>query len=177
LIPNESPGESLDSIPYLSLTHNLNDDNDRHRVVDTNDRYLRKITTGQAATETGKTLSTGFDIAVASECMAVLALSNDLPDMQRRLGKMVIGDSKSGDPITCDDIGATGSLAILMKDAIKPNLMQTLEVISSASLILLCSLANFINFLREHPYSFTLVLLLTSLTEIHRFSPTRLLLN
>lgn len=102
--------------------------NNRHRVVDTNDRYLRKITTGQAATETGKTLSTGFDIAVASECMAVLALATDLPDMQRRLGKMVIGDSRSGEPITCDDIGATGSLAILMKDAIKPNLMQTLEV-------------------------------------------------
>ena len=100
----------------------------RHRVVDTNDRYLRKITTGQAATESGRTLSTGFDIAVASECMAVLALSNDLPDMRDRLGKMVIGESKAGVPITCDDIGATGSLAILMKDAIKPNLMQTLEV-------------------------------------------------
>lgn len=56
----------------------------RHRVVDTNDRYLRKITTGQAATETGKTLSTGFDIAVASECMAVLALATDLPDMRNR---------------------------------------------------------------------------------------------
>ncbi|SCV66994.1 BQ2448_5640 [Microbotryum intermedium] len=98
-----------------------------HRVVDTNDRYLRKITTGLAATENGKTLDTGFDIAVASECMAVLALSNDLPDMRDRLGKMVIGESRKGDPITCDDIGATGSLAILMKDAIKPNLMQTLE--------------------------------------------------
>lgn len=56
----------------------------RHRVVDTNDRYLREITTGQAATESGKTLQTGFDIAVASECMAVLALSNDLPDMRNR---------------------------------------------------------------------------------------------
>ncbi|KDE06679.1 C-1-tetrahydrofolate synthase, cytoplasmic [Microbotryum lychnidis-dioicae p1A1 Lamole] len=98
-----------------------------HRVVDTNDRYLRKITTGLATTESGKTLDTGFDIAVASECMAVLALSNDLPDMRDRLGKMVIGESRKGDPITCDDIGATGSLAILMKDAIKPNLMQTLE--------------------------------------------------
>ncbi|KAI5479334.1 hypothetical protein MNV49_003853 [Pseudohyphozyma bogoriensis] len=98
-----------------------------HRVVDTNDRYLREITIGQSATEKGFTLKTGFDIAVASECMAVLALSNDLADMRERLGRMVIGQSKGGDPITCDDIGATGSLAILMKDAIKPNLMQTLE--------------------------------------------------
>lgn len=99
----------------------------RNRVVDTNDRYLRKITTGLAKTEQGRTLETGFDIAVASETMAVLALSNDLPDMRERLGRMVIGESKSGEPITCDDIGCTGSLAILMKDAIKPNLMQTLE--------------------------------------------------
>ncbi|KAL8278406.1 hypothetical protein RQP46_009096 [Phenoliferia psychrophenolica] len=98
-----------------------------HRVVDTNDRYLRKITTGQAKTESGRTLETGFDIAVASECMAVLALATSLPDMRDRLGKMVIGESKAGAPITCDDIGATGSLAILMKDALKPNLMQTLE--------------------------------------------------
>ncbi|KAM0792500.1 hypothetical protein ACM66B_005172 [Microbotryomycetes sp. NB124-2] len=98
-----------------------------NRVVDTNDRYLRKVTTGLAKTEQGRTLESGFDIAVASETMAVLALSNDLPDMRERLGRMVIGESKSGEPITCDDIGCTGSLAILMKDAIKPNLMQTLE--------------------------------------------------
>lgn len=98
-----------------------------HRVVDTNDRYLREITTGQSSTEKGLIMKTGFDIAVASECMAVLALATDLADMRDRLGRMVIGQSKGGDPITCDDIGATHSLAILMKDAIKPNLMQTLE--------------------------------------------------
>merc|ERR1712093_539521 len=84
-------------------------------------------TIGQADTEKGLTRQTGFDIAVASECMAVLALATDLKDMKERLGKMVIGTSKKGDPITADDIGVTGSLAILMKDAIKPNLMQTLE--------------------------------------------------
>lgn len=67
-------------IPPTSLTMTSN----RHRVLDTNDRYLRQITTGQASTEAGKTLQTGFDIAVASECMAVLALSNDLPDMRDR---------------------------------------------------------------------------------------------
>lgn len=97
------------------------------RVLDVNDRYLRKITIGQAPTEKGLTRETGFDIAVASECMAVLALANDLKDMKERLGKMVVATSKGGEPITADDIGVTGSLAILMKDAIKPNLMQTLE--------------------------------------------------
>lgn len=97
------------------------------RVTDTNDRYLRDITVGQAATEKGITRRTGFDIAVASECMAVLALSRDLKDMRERLGRMVIGTSRAGGPVTADDIGVGGALAILMKDAIKPNLMQTLE--------------------------------------------------
>ena len=98
-----------------------------HRVVDTNDRYLRQITVGQAPTEKGFTRQTGFDIAVASECMAVLALSRDLQDMRERLGDMVIGSSRSGEPVTADDLGVGGALAVLMRDAIKPNLMQTLE--------------------------------------------------
>lgn len=98
-----------------------------HRVVDTNDRYLRQITVGQAPTEKGITRQTGFDIAVASECMAVLALSRDLKDMRERLGNMVIGSSRSGEPVTADDLGVGGALAVLMRDAIKPNLMQTLE--------------------------------------------------
>lgn len=97
------------------------------RVLDVNDRHLRGITVGQAPTEKGQTRETGFDISVASECMAVLALSNSLADMRERLGRMVIGSSRSGEPITCDDIGAGGALTALMKDAIKPNLMQTLE--------------------------------------------------
>ena len=97
------------------------------RVLDVNDRHLRGITIGQAATEKGHTRETGFDISVASECMAVLALSNDLGDMRERLGRMVIGTSKSGDPVTCDDIGVGGAMTTLMKDAIKPTLMQTLE--------------------------------------------------
>ncbi|KAI9708334.1 MAG: tetrahydrofolate synthase [Bogoriella megaspora] len=97
------------------------------RVLDVNDRHLRQITVGQAPTEKGLSRATGFDISVASECMAVLALSNSLQDMRERLGRMVIASSKSGDPVTCDDIGAGGALAALMKDAIKPNLMQTLE--------------------------------------------------
>ena len=97
------------------------------RVLDVNDRHLRGITIGTAPTEKGLTRETGFDISVASECMAILALSNDLGDMRERLGRMVVATSKNGDPVTCDDVGAGGALAALMKDAIKPNLMQTLE--------------------------------------------------
>ncbi|MGB6946227.1 MAG: formate--tetrahydrofolate ligase [Bryobacteraceae bacterium] len=97
------------------------------RVIDTNDRMLRQITIGQGPEEKGFTRSTGFDIAVASEIMAILALATDLADMRDRLGRMVIGTNKAGEPITADDIGASGALAVLMKDAIMPNLMQTIE--------------------------------------------------
>lgn len=97
------------------------------RVVDCNDRFLRGITIGEAPTERGFTRKTGFDISVASECMAILALSNSLQDMRERLGKMVIASSKAGEPITCEDIGCAGALTALLKDAIKPNIMQTLE--------------------------------------------------
>ena len=98
-----------------------------NRVLDVNDRFLRKITVGQNPTEQGHDRVTGFDISVASEVMAVLALATGLEDMQVRLGKMVVATSKRGDPVTADDIGVSGALAVLMKDAIKPNLMQTLE--------------------------------------------------
>lgn len=97
------------------------------RVLDVNDRHLRGVTIGEAPTEKGLTRRTGFDISVASECMAILALSNGLEDMRERLGRMVIATSKSGEPVTCDDVGAGGALAALMKDAIKPNMMQSLE--------------------------------------------------
>lgn len=97
------------------------------RVLDVNDRHLRGVTIGQAPTEKGLSRQTGFDISVASECMAILALSNDLADMRERLGRMVVATSKNGDPVTCDDIGVGGALTALMKDAIKPNMMQSLE--------------------------------------------------
>lgn len=97
------------------------------RVLDVNDRHLRGVTVGVAPTERGQSRETGFDISVASECMAILALSTSLADMRERLGRMVIGSSRSGDPVTADDLGAGGALTALMKDAIKPNLMQTLE--------------------------------------------------
>ncbi|KAI0912135.1 formate--tetrahydrofolate ligase-domain-containing protein [Ustulina deusta] len=97
------------------------------RVLDVNDRHLRGITVGVAPTEKGQTRNTGFDISVASECMAILAMSTSLSDMRERLGRMVVATSRSGDPVTCDDLGAGGALTALMKDAIKPNLMQSLE--------------------------------------------------
>lgn len=97
------------------------------RVLDVNDRLLRGVTVGTAPTERGFTRETGFDISVASECMAILALSSDLADLRERLGRMVVASSTTGEPVTCDDIGVGGALAALMKDAIKPTLMQTLE--------------------------------------------------
>ncbi len=97
------------------------------RVVDTNDRFLRTITIGQGPEEKGMTRQTGFDITVASEIMAILALTSDLADMRERFGRIVIGTNKSGEAVTAEDIGAAGAMTVLMKDAIKPTLMQTLE--------------------------------------------------
>ncbi|MBP7962484.1 MAG: formate--tetrahydrofolate ligase [Caldilineaceae bacterium] len=97
------------------------------RVTDTNDRFLRGITVGEGPAEKGHERETGFDITVASEIMAILALTTSLEDMRERLGRMVIGTSRAGIPVTADDLGTGGALTVLMKDAIMPNLMQTLE--------------------------------------------------
>lgn len=97
------------------------------RVVDTNDRFLREITVGEGADEKGYERKTGFDITVASEIMAILALTTDLADMRERFGKVVIGTNKKGEAVTAEDLGVAGAMTVLMKDAIKPNLMQTLE--------------------------------------------------
>ncbi|XP_050744306.1 C-1-tetrahydrofolate synthase, cytoplasmic isoform X2 [Drosophila biarmipes] len=97
------------------------------RVVDINDRYLRTITVGQSPTEKGITRETRFSISVASEIMAVLALSRSLEDMKQRLADMVVAFDKQGKPVTADDLGVTGALAVLLKDALEPNLMQSLE--------------------------------------------------
>uniref|UniRef100_A0A0K0FXH1 C-1-tetrahydrofolate synthase, cytoplasmic n=1 Tax=Strongyloides venezuelensis TaxID=75913 RepID=A0A0K0FXH1_STRVS len=98
-----------------------------NRVIDTNDRFLRKIEIGHGDTEKGNVRTTQFDITVASEIMAILALTYNLGDMKDRIGKIVIGNDKNGGPVTCEDIGCTGALAILLKDTVKPNLMQSLE--------------------------------------------------
>ncbi|KAK7870033.1 hypothetical protein R5R35_011995 [Gryllus longicercus] len=97
------------------------------RVVDTNDRFLRKITIGQSPSEKGHTRETGFAMTVASEIMAILALAENLEDMKQRLGKIVVAVDKQGQPVCADDLGATGAMAILLKDAIQPTLMQSLE--------------------------------------------------
>ncbi|KNC83323.1 C-1-tetrahydrofolate synthase, cytoplasmic [Sphaeroforma arctica JP610] len=97
------------------------------RVVDVNDRFLREITIGESATEKGLTRKTGYDIAVASELMAILALSNNLSDLKTRVSKAVFASSVDGDPLTLDDLGITGAVTVLMKDTLMPTLMQTLE--------------------------------------------------
>ena len=97
------------------------------RVVDTNDRFLRRITIGQGPEEKGMTRETGFDITVASEIMAILALTTDLADLRGRLGRIVIGTNKKGEAVTAEDLGVAGALTVLMADAIKPTLMQSLE--------------------------------------------------
>ena len=97
------------------------------RVLDTSDRMLREITTGQGPQERDCARVTGFDITAASEIMAILALTSGLADLRERLGRVVIGTSRAGKPVDADDLGVGGALAVLMKDAIMPNLMQTLE--------------------------------------------------
>ncbi|MFZ3070800.1 MAG: formate--tetrahydrofolate ligase [Anaerolineaceae bacterium] len=97
------------------------------RGVDVNDRMLRGITVGQGPDEKGFELKTNFTITVASELMAILALSTSLVDMRQRIGRIVIGLNRHQEAITADDLGIAGALTVLMKDTIKPNLMQTLE--------------------------------------------------
>ncbi|NJC98413.1 MAG: formate--tetrahydrofolate ligase, partial [Anaerolineae bacterium] len=97
------------------------------RVIDVNDRMLREIQVGLGSEEAGFEHASGYDITVASEIMAILALTTSLEDMRERLGRMVVAVNKQGEAVTAEDLGVAGALTVLMKDAIKPNLMQTLE--------------------------------------------------
>ena len=97
------------------------------RIIDMNDRALRKIITSLGGVSNGYLAESGFDIVAASEIMAILCLSSDLEDLQIRLEKIVIGYTKDKTPITCKDLKVAGSMATLLKDAIKPNLVQTIE--------------------------------------------------
>jgi methylenetetrahydrofolate dehydrogenase (NADP+)/methenyltetrahydrofolate cyclohydrolase/formyltetrahydrofolate synthetase/formate--tetrahydrofolate ligase len=97
------------------------------RVVDVNDRALRHIIVGLGEKYDGRPRQTSFDISVASELMAVLALTDGPDDLRRRLGRLVVGSDMSGRPITAEDLGVAGAMAVLLRDALKPNLMQTLE--------------------------------------------------
>ena len=97
------------------------------RVLDVNDRDLRSIVTGLGGSADGTPRQTGFDITAASEVMAVLALSNSLHDMRRRLGHIVVAYTAEGTPVTAEQLRAAGAMTVLMREAIKPNLMQTTE--------------------------------------------------
>ncbi len=97
------------------------------RVVDINDRALRNVTIGLGGKMDGIPRETGFDITAASEVMAALALATDLFDLRARMGRIVLGYTKAGEPITAEQIGAAGSMTVILREAIKPNLMQTLE--------------------------------------------------
>ncbi len=108
----------LDIDPY-TITWN--------RVVDTNDRALRNVIVGLGTKDDARPRQTGFDITVASEIMAILALATSLRDMRERIGRMVVAYSRDGKPITAEDLGVAGAATVLMKDALMPTLMQTLE--------------------------------------------------
>lgn len=98
-----------------------------NRVVDINDRVLRNIIVGLGGAANGLPRETGYDITVASEVMAILALTTSLRDLRQRLGKMVVGATYDGRPVTAEDLKVAGAMTVLLRDAIKPNLLQTVE--------------------------------------------------
>jgi len=97
------------------------------RVMDVNDRSLRNIVIGLGPKADGVTRQTGFDITAASEVMATLALSSSLADLRQRLGRIVVGYTAAGSPVTAEELDTAGSMAVILREAIKPNLMQTME--------------------------------------------------
>jgi len=97
------------------------------RVLDVNDRALRNVVVGLGGAEDGVVRQTGFDITAASEVMAILALSTSLRDLRERLGRVVVGYTRSGDPVTAEELRGAGAMAVILRDALKPNLVQTLE--------------------------------------------------
>ena len=97
------------------------------RVLDVNDRSLRNLVIGMGTSEDGVVRQTGFDITAASEVMAIFALANSQKDMRARLGRIVVGYTKAGEPVTAEQLHGAGSMAVIMRDALKPNLLQTLE--------------------------------------------------
>src|SRR5918992_239583 len=97
------------------------------RVLDVNDRVLRNVVVGLGGRVDGVPRQTGFDITAASEVMAIFALARSVPEMRERLGRIVVAYDRSGKPITAEDIGGAGAMAVLMRDALRPNLLQTLE--------------------------------------------------
>ena len=111
-------GNALDIDPYTITWP---------RVVDISDRALRNVIVGLGTKEDGRPRAAGFDIAVASEVMAILALAGSLADLRERLGRIVVAATADGRPVTAEDLGAAGAMAVLLRDALMPNLIQTLE--------------------------------------------------
>jgi formate--tetrahydrofolate ligase len=97
------------------------------RCLDMNDRSLRDVVTGLGGRANGYPRQTGFDITAASEIMGLVAVARDLADLRQRLGRITVGQTYEGEPVTAEQLKAAGSLAVLLKDAVKPNLVQTLE--------------------------------------------------
>jgi formate--tetrahydrofolate ligase len=97
------------------------------RCLDMDDRALRCITAGLGGAKNGQPRDTGFDITAASEVMALLSVARDLPDLRHRLGAITVAHTQDGEPVTADDLDAAGAMTVLLKDALKPNLVQTLE--------------------------------------------------
>lgn len=97
------------------------------RVVDVSDRALRNIKIGLGSNDDGVPRDSGFDISVASEVMAILALASDLADLRKRIGRIVVANNTNGDPVTTEDLKVAGAMTVLLKDALKPNLIQTLD--------------------------------------------------
>jgi formate--tetrahydrofolate ligase len=97
------------------------------RVLDVNDRALRNVVVGLGGRVDGVPRQTGFDITAASEVMATLALATSLTDLRQRLGRIVVGQDRGGEPVTAEDVRAAGAMTVLLREALKPNLLQTLE--------------------------------------------------
>src|SRR5204863_9707894 len=97
------------------------------RCVDVNDRALRDIAIGLGGRANGYPRQTGFDITAASEVMAIVAVASDLDDLRRRLGRITVGTTRDGEPVTAEQLKAAGAMTVLLKETIKPNLVQTLE--------------------------------------------------
>jgi formate--tetrahydrofolate ligase len=115
---------------HLFRGNRLGIDRDRiywRRVVDVNDRSLRSIRIGLGGGENGIERDTGFDITAASELMAILALTDSMPDLRKRISRIVVALTREGRPVTCEDLKVAGAMAVLLKDAVRPTLIQTLE--------------------------------------------------
>jgi len=118
----------LDNSVFKGNTLNINPDKIYwRRVVDVSDRFLRNVRIGLGTKEDGIPRDTGFDITVASEIMAILALNSGLEDLRQRIGRIVLADTFTDKPVTTQDLKVAGSMSVLLKDAIKPNLIQTIE--------------------------------------------------